>query len=143
MTLRSPRERLLQTVAFETGGLVLVAPLYALITGAGSRESLVLIAALSLAVMLWSPFYNTAFDWLDRRLSGRLASDRPHGWRMVHALSLEIGTVAVTLPLVIVIGGYALPQALAIDLSLSLFYAAWGYGFHLAYDRWRPVRLVG
>ncbi len=141
MTLRIPRERLFQTVAFETGGLIMIAPLYALFMGQGSGETLVLFATLSAAVMVWSPLYNTLFDWADLRLSGRLASERPHRWRIVHALLHEVTTVVVTLPLLIWLGGHSWQAALALDLALTLFYAAYAYLFHLAYDHLRPVTL--
>ncbi len=55
--------------------------------------------ALSAAVLVWSPVHNTVFDWLDLRLSGRVASDRPQRWRLVHAASHEATTVIVTLPI--------------------------------------------
>ncbi|MGQ0567489.1 MAG: PACE efflux transporter [Gemmobacter sp.] len=143
MTLRSSRERLLQTVAFEAGGLALVVPLYAVATGAGSGESLALFVALSVAVMLWSPLFNTAFDLIDLRLTGRLASDRPHRLRLVHAVLHEVSTVVVTLPVIMVIGGHGWLDALALDVALTVVYAAYAYVFHLAYDRWRPVRRTG
>jgi uncharacterized membrane protein len=72
-------------------------------------------------------------------LSGRVASDRPHRWRMVHAVSHEASTVVVTLPILIWLGGFSFWQALAVDLGLTLIYMVYAYGFHLVYDRLRPV----
>jgi hypothetical protein len=83
MSLRSPRERLFQTLAYETGGLCLSVPLYLMWTQGDAGAGAMLMAALSLAVLAWSPLHNTAFDWADLRLSGRLASDRPQAWRLV------------------------------------------------------------
>ncbi|MFN5998019.1 MAG: PACE efflux transporter [Paracoccaceae bacterium] len=140
MTLRSPRERVIQTLAYEVGGLCLSVPLIALFGGGTTGEAFKLMLALSVAVMIWSPIHNTVFDWLDFRLSGRLASDRPQRLRLVHAASHEATTVLVTLPILMVLGGLSFWAALLADLGLTLLYAAYAYVFHLVYDRLRPVR---
>ncbi len=139
MTLRSPRERFIQTLCFEIVGLFLSVPLYVLVTGGGAGEGTLLMAAIALAVMLWSPLHNTVFDWADFRMSGRVASDRPHVWRMVHAISHEVTVVAVTLPILIWLGGFSLGQALATNIGLTVLYTVYAFGFHLVYDRLRPV----
>jgi uncharacterized membrane protein len=139
MTLRSPRERALQTLAYEVGGLCLSVPLYLLWTGGGAEEGVLLMAALSAAVLVWSPLHNTVFDRIDLALSGRVASDRPQRWRLVHAVTHEATTVAVTLPILVWLGGHGWGEALLIDLWLTVLYAGYAYVFHLVYDRWRPV----
>lgn len=141
MALRSFRERVIQTLCYEAGGLLLVAPAYALIMGRGGGESFRLMAALSVVVMVWSPIHNTVFDWIDLRLTGRVASDRPHRLRMVHAASHEATTVVVTLPVLIWIGGHSLLGALVVDAVLTVAYTAYAYLFHLLYDGLRPVAL--
>lgn len=139
MTLRSPRERFFQTLAFEIGGLVLVVPMYVLVTGDSARDGFLLMVTLSAAVMIWSPLHNAVFDWADLRFAGRLASERPHGWRVVHAVSHEVTVVAVTLPILIFLGGFELSHALAANLGMTAVYTVYAYGFHLVYDRLRPV----
>ena len=140
MTLRSPRERAIQTLAYEAGGLCLSVPLVALFGGGTAGEAFGLMLALSFAVLVWSPIHNTVFDWLDLSLSGRVASDRPQRWRLVHAASHEASTVVVTLPILIWLGGLGLWAALLADLGLTLLYAGYAYVFHLVYDRLRPVQ---
>jgi uncharacterized membrane protein len=140
MRLRSPRERLIQTLCYEAGGLMLSVPLYLLYSGHEAGDGAMLMLALSAAVMLWSPLHNTIFDWTDLRLSGRVASDRPQGWRIVHAISHEATTVIVTLPIIVWLGGHGWGEALLLDMGLTLLYAVYAYGFHLLYDRIRPVR---
>lgn len=140
MSLRSPRERAIQTIAYEVGGLCLSVPLVAAFGGGTAGEAFGLMLALSGAVLFWSPLHNTVFDWLEFRLTRRLTSDRPQGWRLVHAASLESTTVVVTLPNLIWLGGLTVPEALLADLGLTLLYAGYAYLFHLIYDRLRPVR---
>ena len=143
MTLRSPRERLIQTLAYEVGGLCLSVPLFLLFGGGTAGEAFTLMLALSVAVLVWSPVHNSLFDLADFRLSGRLASDRPQRWRLVHAISHEATTLVVTLPILMGLGGLSFWAALLADLGLTLLYAAYAYVFHLVYDRLRPVRAVG
>ena len=139
MLLRSVRERFYQTISFELGGLLLAAPLYALAFGKSAEESLSLVLALSVVAIVWSPLHNIVFDWLDLRFCGRAASERPHGLRLVHAASHEATSTLVTVPVIMWIAGFSFWQALALDLGLTLLYAAYAYAFHLAYDRVRPV----
>jgi uncharacterized membrane protein len=139
MALRSARERLYQTLAYEGFGLAVAAPLYGFVFGIHAGDSLALLAAVSIAAMLWAPLYNIVFDWAEFEITGRPASDRPHALRAAHALFLELSSCAATVPIVMAMGGHGFWRALAIDIGLTLFYAVYAYGFHLIYDRLRPV----
>jgi uncharacterized membrane protein len=137
--VRTWRERVFQTLAFELGGLLLVSPLWTLASGESTGESLFLLVCLSAAVMTWMAGYNTAFDRAEARLSGRVASERPHRWRVVHAVGLEASSILVTWPLIALITGFGWLEALAADIGLTVAYAIYGYFFHLGFDRLRPV----
>jgi uncharacterized membrane protein len=139
MTLRSPRERLIQTFAYEAGGLCLSVPLYAVFGDGTTGEAFGLMLSLSIAVLIWSPIHNTLFDLVEFRASGRLASDRPQRWRLVHAISHEATTLVVTLPILMGLGGLSFWAALLVDLGLTALYTAYAYVFHLVYDRLRPM----
>jgi uncharacterized membrane protein len=89
--------------------------------------------------MIWSPLHNTVFDFIDLRLSGRVASDRPQVLRAVHAVSHEVTAVCVSLPLLIWLGGLSLWDAVFADILLTLFYTAYAYVFHVVFDWIRPV----
>ena len=88
-SLRSARERVLQTLWFEGLGLVIVAPLYGWVAGAGMAESFALIAAVSLAVMVWAALFNTVFDAIEWRLAGRVASEQHGAHRATAEFSLD------------------------------------------------------
>jgi uncharacterized membrane protein len=137
--LRPIRERIYQTLAYEAGGLVIATPLYALFFEQGTSASLLLMMALSVAVMTWTPLFNTAFDWMDLRLAGRIATERPQALRLAHAALLEASAVVVTLPLVMWFGGHDALTAIGINAGLTAVYAAYAYLFHLAYDQARPM----
>jgi uncharacterized membrane protein len=140
MTLRSPKERVIQTLCFEAGGVALLSPAYAYLTGASMAGGFATIALLSIVIMIWAPVYNTLFDYIERERSGRLASDRSKGMRILHALLHEASSVLITCPLLIWLGGHSLTSALFINVSLTLTYVVYTYVFHIFYDRWRPVQ---
>lgn len=137
--LRSARERVVQTLCFEGIGLLLVAPLYAWVSGAHTGESFAMVAAVSVAVMLWAALYNTVFDVVERRTTGRVASDRPHRLRTLHAIGLEVTSVVVTTPVIWAMTDLGWWGALLADLGLAAVYSAYAYLFHWGYDRLRPV----
>jgi uncharacterized membrane protein len=138
--LRSARERVIQTLSYELGALLLVTPLYQWLFDASMSESLQLLVALSAAVLLWSPVHNTLFDALDARWFRRVASDRRGISRWVHAFSHEVSTLVVTLPLIVWIAGFSWWDALVLDLGLTLFYTAYAWVFHWCFDRLRPIK---
>lgn len=139
MTLRTSRERVIQTLAYEAGGLVVATPLFALAFGTDGSTSFLLLASLSLAMLLWSPLHNTFFDVLEWRSAHRLASDRPQLLRMVHAVSHEATSLVVTLPVLMAFGGLGLVEALFADFGLTAIYSAYAYAFHIVFDHFRPV----
>ncbi len=140
MTLRTARERVIQTLAYEAGGLVVATPLYALAFGTDADESALLLAVVSVAMMIWSPIHNTLFDLAEWRMVRRVASDRPHVQRALHALSHEATAAIVTVPILMFLGGLGFVEALLADIGLSIVYTLYAYAFHWIYDRLRPVQ---
>jgi uncharacterized membrane protein len=140
VALRSRRERVIQTLWFEALGLALVSPLFAQFVGGSSAESLLVLAVLSVAVAGWSALYNAAVDWVELRCADRVASDRPHRWRLVHAVGLEVTAALLTWPLIVALTPLGWLDALVADIGLTVAYTVYGYLFHLAFDRLRPVR---
>lgn len=142
MALRSLRERVFQTLAYEIIGLMIISPLVATFHAMTNSDSVALLIAVSLTCLGWAPVHNTIFDLIDLRCSGKVASDRPQCWRLVHAASLEVTSTLVTVPVIIWFTGYGFWQAVLFDLTLTLAYTAYAYLFHLAYDWARPVAHV-
>ena len=138
--IRSRRERIIQTLWFEGLGLLIVSPLFAYFSGTSTGASVALLIVLSITVMCWSAVYNTIFDLIEFRYTGRLASDRPHGLRMMHTIGHEATAAMATWPLIVALTSLGWWEALAVDLGLTLTYMLYGYVFHLAFDRLRPVR---
>lgn len=139
MTLRSGRDRIFQTLAYEAGGLVIAVPLFTLFHDGGHGQSLALLSLLVVAVLFWAPVHNTFFDWAELRLTGRVASNRPQGLRIVHAFSYEISCMVITLPTFVFLGRMTVVDALMAEFGLTVLYVVYGYVFHLIYDKLRPV----
>ena len=89
--------------------------------------------------MGWSAAFNAVFDKIEYHGTRRTASDRPHALRVVHACMHEATAVVVSCPVLVAMTDLSWWQALLTDLALTLTYAAYGYLFHLAFDRLRPV----
>jgi uncharacterized membrane protein len=138
---RSTRERVIQALCYEAGGLLVIAPLFSLAADAGMAESYGLIAVLSIAAMTWFGAFNTVYDLIEFRLTGRAASDRPHRWRVAHALAFEATQIIVSCPLIYLLTGLSWLEALVADLALTGAYTAYGYLFYWAFDRLRPVQV--
>ena len=137
--LRSLPDRLRQIALFEVGGLILITPPYIWLTGQPGGESLALMAALALLASVWNGVYNTAFDWIEGRLTGRPADLRPMLGRCLHALGFESGLLLVSLPIIMWWTGMNWLEALIADIGLALAYVAYAFVFNLIYDRAFPI----
>lgn len=137
--LRSLKDRLRQIVLFEVGGLALITPPFSWASGVPVTDSIGLLAVLALVAALWNGAYNTAFDWIEGRLTGRPADRRPWLLRIAHALGFEGGLVLLSLPVVVLWTGMGWWAALVADVGLALAYAVYAFGFNLAYDRLFPI----
>lgn len=137
--LRSLPDRIRQVILFELVGVFLITPLFALASGEPLLESAGLLAFISLIAALWNAAYCTGFDWLEGRLSGRRADQRPQLLRLAHALGFEGGLLIFSLPVIMAWTGMDFWTALAADIGLALTYAGYAYLFNLAYDRIFPI----
>jgi uncharacterized membrane protein len=143
MLLRTFRERVMQAVCYEVGGLLLWFALSAALFEGSAAESAILWLALSIVDTAWSPLHNTLFDQTELRLARRIACDRPRSWRLVHAFSHEASSVLLTLPVIMVLTGLDVWAALTVDFSLTAAYAVYTYVFHTVFDWARPIRPQG
>ena len=137
--LRSFRDRLRQIALFEAGGLLMITPPYVWLTGQPGGESIVLMAALALLAATWNGIYNTAFDWIEGRLTGRSADLRPWSVRAFHAAGFELGILLMSLPLIVFWTDMSWTAALLADLGLAVAYVAYAFVFNLAYDKAFPI----
>jgi uncharacterized membrane protein len=137
--LRSPLDRVRQVAMFEIGGLLLISPPFIWLSGVPLVDSLGLLALIAAIAAVWNALYNTSFDWVEGRLTGRTADQRPALMRVVHASGFELGLLLVSLPVVMAWTGMSWLQALVADIGLAAAYVVYAYVFNLGYDRVFPV----
>lgn len=137
--LRTARDRLRQVVFFEVGGLLLITPPFVWLSGVDLHDSFVMLALIAGVAALWNAAYNTAFDWVEGRLSGRTADHRPYPLRVLHAFGFEGGLILMSLPIVMTFTGMGWLAALIADIGLAVAYVFYAFLFNLAYDRIYPI----
>ena len=137
--LRSLPDRLRQIVLYEIGGLCLISPLFAALSGASPRHTAGLLAVLALEMAAWNGVFTTAFDYAERAITGRTADDRPPVLRTVQAVMLELGGVVATTPVIAAWGSITWRAAFLQDVGLTLAYAAYAFGFGIGYDSLFPI----
>jgi uncharacterized membrane protein len=136
---RSLWDRLRQVALFEIGGLLLISPPFVWLSGVPAVDSIGLLLILALVAALWNGGYNTAFDWIEGRLTGRTADRRPWSLRAAHAVGFESGLLLMTLPIIVLWTRMDWLSALIADIGLALAYMVYAFGFNLAYDRMFPI----
>lgn len=137
--MRSLADRIRQVALFEIGGLVLITPPFVWLSGVPLNDSIGLLAVIAAIATAWNTVYNTSFDWIEGRLSGRTADRRPALMRVAHALGFECGLLLVALPIIMQWTGMSWLEALIADIGLALSYVAYAFVFNLAYDRAFPI----
>ncbi|PKO35024.1 MAG: hypothetical protein CVU34_05465 [Betaproteobacteria bacterium HGW-Betaproteobacteria-7] len=137
--LRSLPDRIRQVALFEVGGLLLITPPFVWLSGVPLADSLGLLAIIAAVAGLWNALYNTAFDWIEGRFTGRPADHRPLLLRAAHAVGFEGGLLLISLPIIIYWTGMGWLAALIADIGLALAYVAYAFVFNLLYDRVFPI----
>ena len=139
--LRSGKDRIRYTVAFEASLMAILIPVGALFFDKGLIDIGLLGAILVVKAMVIGLVYNGIFDWLEAK-TGRISSDRPPLLRVLHATGFELSLVTTSLPILCWWLQLSVLQALTIDLAVTSFVVAYTYVFTLAYDRLFPVAPV-
>ncbi|MDI3514575.1 MAG: hypothetical protein PWP40_1804 [Rhodocyclaceae bacterium] len=137
--LRSFPDRLRQIALFEVGGLLLITPPFAWASGVPITESIGLLALLALIAAIWNGCYNTCFDCVEGRLTGRTADRRPFRLRALHAVGFESGLLLMTLPVIVWWTDLGWIEALIADIGLAITYTIYAFLFNLGYDRLFPI----
>jgi uncharacterized membrane protein len=138
--MRSPRERIFQAVLYEAIGLAILTPAYGFAMGLPMDNSLVTMALISGIVIVWAPVYNTVFDRLMFKSTGRLAHQKTAGLRFLHASLYEASITLFAVPIIAYMSGMGWWVAFAADIGFTVAYFCYTYIFYAVYDRLRPLR---
>ncbi len=137
--MRTLRDRIRQVILFELGGLILITPPFCWLSGQPAESSLGLLAVLALIASVWNAVYNTGFDWIEGRITGRSADQRPWLLRAAHAIGFEGGLLLMTLPVIVLWTGLGWWDALVADIGLALAYTGYAFVYNILYDRVFPI----
>jgi uncharacterized membrane protein len=136
---RSVVERIAQTLAFEAIGWVVVTPAYRAVTDAALFDSLTLMLAVSIVAALWCVAFDALFEWVESCSVRRMASRRPHHVSLLQATMREATVIPMTLPVIYMLTGMSLQDALMTDIALAVVYVVYGYLFFLVVDQPRGL----
>ena len=136
--LRSGRERVQYTVAFEVILMAILVPAGALLLDKSIAEVGVLGVILVLKAMVMGLIYNWFFDRFDAK-SGRVASDRSTMGRILHAVGFEMSLLITSIPIYMWWFDFSMLQAISTDIVVTTFVVGYTYVFSLVYDRKFPV----
>jgi len=135
--MRTTSDRIRQALLFELIALLTVSPLGAWTFG-HSAFDFGLLALLSSGIATgWTYVYNLGFDHALLRWRG--AVEKTFALRLLHALLLEAGLIALLVPLVAWTLDVGFVEAFWIDLSLAGFYLVYAFAFYWVYDRIFPA----
>lgn len=135
--MRSFAERIRHAVTFELVALAIFTPGAALLFHQPVIEMGLIGVLSSLVATVWNFVYNLAFDRALLRHFGSV--QKTLIIRIVHALVFELGLIILLVPMIAVVLGIGLMEALVMDLAIVVFYLIYAFVFNLGYDRLFPV----
>lgn len=137
--LRSLKDRIRYTVIFETILLIMLVPAGMAFYDRAFFDIGLLGVILVLKAMIINVIYNWVFDRIEAR-TGRVASDRPHKLRVVHAIGFEVTLAITSIPIYTWWLHITVLEAILIDVVVTTFIVGYTYVYTLAYDFIFPVR---
>lgn len=135
--MRTTPDRIRHTISFEIVAIAMVMLLGNRLFGMPAVNMGAVGIASSVVAVTWNYLYNLGFDHALLRLNGSVRKS----WTMraFHAVLFELTLTLLLLPVIAIILGITLLEALVIDLSLTVFFLAYTFLFNLAYDWLFPV----
>lgn len=140
--VRTTKQRIVQTLAYELGGLIIATPLFSYFVEFSLTESLLFIVVLSVFCILWTGLHNTIYDHIEWRLIQRIASDRSGLSRVLHIFSLEASSILIGVPLILLVSDVSLLDAVLLDIGLTFGYMVYGILFYWVFDFLHPIKAV-
>ena len=137
--LRSLKDRIRYTVIFETILLTMLVPAGMIFYDRDILDIGLLGVVLVVKAMVLNIIYNWVFDRLEAR-TGRVASDRPHKLRIIHAIGFEVTLAITSIPIYTWWLKITVLEAILIDVVVTTFIVGYTYIFTLVYDVVFPIK---
>lgn len=100
--------------------------------GHGGGESTLTAVLVTVTATAWNYVWNLCFEALERRMG---SSGRGARARALHALGYEGGVLVFTVPLVALLLGVGIGEALMIEAGLLVFFLVFTLGYTWVFDR--------
>lgn len=135
--MRSTPDRIRHALSFEIIGLVFVVAGGAIVFGIPVHDIGVVAVVSATLATIWNYVYNLIFDRAMLRLTKTV--NKTFSIRIVHTILFEGGMLLVLLPFMAWYLQISLWAAFLLDLSFTIFYFFYTFGFNWFYDRVFPV----
>ncbi|PIJ19432.1 hypothetical protein BMH30_12510, partial [Leucobacter sp. OLES1] len=100
--------------------------------GHGGGQSTFTAILLSTTATVWNYIWNTIFESLERRVG---TEGRGPAARAIHAIGYEGGALLFTVPIVTIVLGVTLLEAVVIEASMLVFFLVFTVVYAWAFDR--------
>jgi uncharacterized membrane protein len=124
--------RVVFVVGYETLSVLFTVGVLSALLGHGGGASTLTAVLVSTVATGWNYLWNTIFEAMERR---RGATGRGAGSRAVHAIGYEGGVLLLTIPIVAIMLGVNLLEALAIEAGLLVFFLVFTVVYTWVFDR--------
>lgn len=129
---RPKLRRLVYVVGYEGLSVLFTVVVLSALLGHGGGESTLAAILVSTTATLWNYVWNTLYEAFERR---RRATGRGARDRAIHAIGYEGGVLIFTIPLVAILLGVSLLEALAIEAGLLVFFLVFTLAYTWVFDR--------
>lgn len=138
IVMRKKWDRFRYAVFLEVGLMSMFIPITAFIYDKSLIEVSALGIGMSSMAMIYTMFYNYAYDHVDIRLDN-IPTERSVRGRVVHALGFELSFMILTVPFIVWWLNMSILAAITLDIALALTVVVWTFFYTLGYDKLFPV----
>lgn len=134
--MSSIRRRIFYVFSYELLAILLTTLGLSLLGYGGSHSALVAIVS-SATALAWNFMFSSLFEAWERR---QTSTRRTVGRRIAHALGFEGGLVLILIPILAMVLGVSLREALVLEAGLLIFFLIYTFVFAWVFDKIVPVR---
>ena len=135
--MRTTADRIRHALSFEVIALCVATPVGAWLFHQPMHSMGVVTVVSATIAMVFNYLYNWGFDHAMLRFRGTV--HKTVVIRILHAVLLELGLLALLTPFIAVYLGVSFWTALMMDISLGLFYLSYAFVFNWLYDTIFPI----
>ncbi len=136
--MRTIKDRIRHTLAFQIIGLLTFAPLASWVFGFEMHLMGAIAIVASITATIWNYIYNLLFD--HALLKIRQNSQKTLSLRVLHALLFEAGLLCLLLPFIAWYLNMTLWEAFKMDIVMATFYLVYAFIYNLIYDKVYPIQ---